>query len=670
MLGLRSAIGIGSSGGSLGYRKRIPITGASGAGTNYQVLLEVNSGTGADSAGVVYLNGKALDFPDDLRFTDSDGITKIPYWIDTVLSTLTKNYCWVRVSDDLSSGTQYIYIYYGRSGVSSLSSGIDTFNFYDDFNYFPPQLETELVENFTTYEELEALIQPNKYVSNPIISHGGGWKDSQLHYPCILIDPTDATKLMMWVGGLAAPVSTGEGSIGLYYGTVADPYTWVPYAGNPVFTKNGVSGWEFQSVFPDTVIWNPVTSRFWMYYTGCSAGNVGESVGLATSIDGITWVREGTNPILTPTGQGRDDGDVIGNGGVLREDATHWYMYYCYRDGAATLEGIRCASSSDGITWVKGGSGDIVHIGAAYDTTYIEGVQVIKLGTKFVLIYGCYDGTYWGTAIAASINFDAGFVKSSNNPLLDGSHRYGTWDKKGIATTKLFKIGSKWYAYYQGCDGDAINYSLEEWDLGVATFDFTHNHFSTLLNGSNGWVADEVFIHDNTIKVEGEFCASSSHVSSKNADRTIVISNTLGSVSFYIATSSVGVLDYWVSVYIMEGANIVTGATIREATIQHLKSGAWEDVQAGCSINTFYKITIEFPTKSTHKLYVNDILIGGIATSNFTNITTAINMMRMQSQQSGATHEAYFDLLKVQEYISSPPNIGIPEAEETINRYP
>jgi len=63
------------------YRKKIPITGQTGAGTNYQVSLEVHSGSGSDSNGVVYLANHCQDFPNDIRFTGDDGQTLLDYWI-------------------------------------------------------------------------------------------------------------------------------------------------------------------------------------------------------------------------------------------------------------------------------------------------------------------------------------------------------------------------------------------------------------------------------------------------------------------------------------------------------------------------------------------------------------------------------------------------------------
>lgn len=64
------------------YRKKIPITGQAGAGTGYQVELEVHPGLGADAAGVVHLINHCQDFPNDIRFTDGDGVTELDHWLE------------------------------------------------------------------------------------------------------------------------------------------------------------------------------------------------------------------------------------------------------------------------------------------------------------------------------------------------------------------------------------------------------------------------------------------------------------------------------------------------------------------------------------------------------------------------------------------------------------
>jgi len=119
--------------GGWSYRKSHVINGASGAGTNYQVKVKVNYGSGTDSGENVYLNGKCRTDFGDIRFTDDDGETLLDYWME---EKVDGDYAvfWVEVKDDLSSNNATIYVYYGKSDASTTSNGANTFLFFDDFD--------------------------------------------------------------------------------------------------------------------------------------------------------------------------------------------------------------------------------------------------------------------------------------------------------------------------------------------------------------------------------------------------------------------------------------------------------------------------------------------------------------------------------------------------------
>ena len=110
------------------YRKAITITNAGSALTNYQVSVTV------DTASLVTASpSKMRSDCGDIRFTDTDGSTSLPYWIESgVNSSSTK--IWIKIPSVPASET--IYIYYGNSSATYNNStgGTDTFDFYDDFN--------------------------------------------------------------------------------------------------------------------------------------------------------------------------------------------------------------------------------------------------------------------------------------------------------------------------------------------------------------------------------------------------------------------------------------------------------------------------------------------------------------------------------------------------------
>ena len=132
------------------YKKKVTLTGQADAGTDYQVKLLIGKTSGATGEDFD-LNEHCLDTFADIRFTDNDETTKLKYWIESVAASGTSYLAtvWVKVADSLESGTPDIYIYYGKAGDTTTSSGDDTFIKYhgsttDDFRDTVATLGTQL----------------------------------------------------------------------------------------------------------------------------------------------------------------------------------------------------------------------------------------------------------------------------------------------------------------------------------------------------------------------------------------------------------------------------------------------------------------------------------------------------------------------------------------------
>lgn len=124
------------------YRKKITLTGQTGAGTDYQVKLLVGESSGAtgenfDVAGHSASFPTGEDVSGDLRFTASDGTTLLPFWVESVSGTTPNRLAtvWVKVSADLGTN-QDIYCYYSGT-TTNVSSGENTFPLFDKFTSNP-----------------------------------------------------------------------------------------------------------------------------------------------------------------------------------------------------------------------------------------------------------------------------------------------------------------------------------------------------------------------------------------------------------------------------------------------------------------------------------------------------------------------------------------------------
>jgi hypothetical protein len=114
------------------YRAKIPCTATTaGAQTNYSKTLAVIKGSGSNSAGTIYLNNHALNWPNDIRFTKSDGTSLLDHYREEY--DASDGTWWIELDSIASSGDTDFYIYYGKSSDSDGSNGENTFIFFDDF---------------------------------------------------------------------------------------------------------------------------------------------------------------------------------------------------------------------------------------------------------------------------------------------------------------------------------------------------------------------------------------------------------------------------------------------------------------------------------------------------------------------------------------------------------
>ncbi|MEM0324401.1 MAG: DUF2341 domain-containing protein, partial [Candidatus Aenigmatarchaeota archaeon] len=110
-----------------GWQYRIPITITERSGntlTDYQVLVLINTQN-------LISQGKMRNDCGDIRFTDSDGITLLNYWIEPNTCNTENTRIWVKVPYIPANSQKTIYLYYGNPEATSLSNGTATFIAFD-----------------------------------------------------------------------------------------------------------------------------------------------------------------------------------------------------------------------------------------------------------------------------------------------------------------------------------------------------------------------------------------------------------------------------------------------------------------------------------------------------------------------------------------------------------
>jgi len=276
-----------------------------------------------------------------------------------------------------------------------------------------------------------------KYASNPVLETGTGWEADAVDMCCVI---KDGDTYKMWYGG-----SNGQWRIG--YATSGDGIAWTKYGGNPVLSYAG-SQWESTHVWKPYVIKDGDTYKMW--YTGKGVTTyIYQSIGYATSGDGIAWTKNAGNPIVgDPTHHNTFRGCVVKDG------PTDYKMIY------KDWDNILYKISSDGITWTDDtpDPGVIFDLGSGgeWDDNIISDWQFINDNGVYRMVYTGHDGSTYRIGYATSGDCIT-WTKSESNPILDiGSG----WENAGIYHPYFIKDGTTYKMWYSGWGSvDQIGYA-------------------------------------------------------------------------------------------------------------------------------------------------------------------------------------------------------------------
>lgn len=295
------------------YRRTVTVdnTGLATALSQFQVQISLTSGN--------FDFTKPLTDGSDLRVTDSDQMTLIPYWVqsyDHVAQTAT---IWVRVPSIAASSTHTIYLYYGNATpatftlpptgkftrpASSVHSGLAENMVYD----------AATSKYYIVYQSVSSGINLSSATSPAgpwtdlgtilTVGSGGQWDAGIVYAPCLFLD--SGTWYLYYSGAVSTPT---DDSIG--YATassITGPYS--KSVSNPVIPFSGVaSTWNRYRSCEPYVYHSTILGQWVCLYMGDATGtsNPVETVGYATaSSPGGPWTNYASNPVIPLTSNATD----------------------------------------------------------------------------------------------------------------------------------------------------------------------------------------------------------------------------------------------------------------------------------------------------------------------------------------------------------------------------
>jgi predicted GH43/DUF377 family glycosyl hydrolase len=289
-----------------------------------------------------------------------------------------------------------------------------------------------------------------------VLGHGpeGSWDDRGVGRPSVVYSNSLFT---MWYSGVGYEADT-QNWYGIGRATSVDGVTWVRDVHNPVL-KPGLAGEWDSSGFPErggeAVISLPFGYKMWYDAVTIRGATLSIQIGYATSDDGINWQKYSDNPVLSPGTPGSFDDKWIFDPTVVWTGESY-VMYYA----ALSQSGVRAAgsaTSNDGAHWTKTGQ---IQLPATQTWDWGERhlSSVTKLGTTFAMAYDGSQQTGQPSSIGLGISNDGvSWAPYIENPVISPGE---SWSSKGVYEGVLVMVGSNYYAYFNGLNGDGTRIGL------------------------------------------------------------------------------------------------------------------------------------------------------------------------------------------------------------------
>jgi predicted GH43/DUF377 family glycosyl hydrolase len=183
-----------------------------------------------------------------------------------------------------------------------------------------------------------------------------------------------------------------------------------------------------------------------MWYTGQAKDR--SAIGYATSLDGVTWIRMSSRPVLFAE-QPWEKVSVMCPDVLWDEQLKIFRMWY---SGGEDYEpdAIGYATSPDGVTWTKNGNPVFkANLKFAWEKAKVTACQVVRDGDWFLMFYiGFRDVDHAQIGIARSRDGVSDWRRLPENPII--SPGKNEWDAD--ACYKPFAIfdGEQWLLWYNG----------------------------------------------------------------------------------------------------------------------------------------------------------------------------------------------------------------------------
>jgi len=228
---------------------------------------------------------------------------------------------------------------------------------------------------------------------------------------------------------------------------------WVKSDANPVISPGEVGAWDEASAAATTVLFHADLYKMWY--------GANDSIGHATSTDGMTWLKNDANPVLEPGPPRSWDEAAVDYASVLVINDIY-RMWYSGSDGSGT-ERIGHAWSLDGIDWTKDPNNPILDLGnpGEWDDEAVIHPYVVFEDPLYRMWYNGHDGTTQRILYAYSLD-GVQWTRFTDHSMLEPGDP-GSWDDLALGPVSVLHAINRYHMWYTGWN------QSHEFRIGYAT---------------------------------------------------------------------------------------------------------------------------------------------------------------------------------------------------------
>ena len=192
------------------------------------------------------------------------------------------------------------------------------------------------------------------------------------------------------------PTGTGTGGIHIVVNWGGIPHgSWIDYNLNPIVKPSLNNSLEARGLSHAKILFDNNIYKMW--FTAVSS-DVKGYVFYATSVDGINWTRVSNSPVLSPSSGNKWDNKIVAAGAIIKDGGLYKMFYSGLSDSIGRYQ-IGLATSLDGINWIK--NPNPILTGTSPWETNVGVTEVLKVDNVYYLYYHGHTSTiqlsnqYW-----------------------------------------------------------------------------------------------------------------------------------------------------------------------------------------------------------------------------------------------------------------------------------